>query len=118
MNELGCEVGELKMSKDEYKSLEPFKGLPLFGEDDPRCETIAKVAYDTAYTGEVLEADELALAKKYIAQNELVPKDGIRFDMDDKVRVFGYFWRISRPLMPCASAWPTTMSFKSRASGD
>ena len=80
------------MSEDEYKSLETLKELPLYSEDDPRCETIDRVDYDSAYTGEVIEASDLAHAQRCVARSDLVPKGAIRFDMDSIQRTFAYFW--------------------------
>lgn len=81
------------MNDDEYKSLKPFENLPLFDDSDPRCETIDKVDYDTAFTGSVLEANSLGLAHQYLSQNDLVPKGAIRHHGGNDYSIFVYFWR-------------------------
>ncbi len=64
------------MNEEEYQSLVVFKGLPLYNDDDSRCESIDKVNHDTDFTGEVLEADFLSLAQDYLAREDIGPKRG------------------------------------------
>lgn len=81
------------MTEPEYQSLSELRGLPVYEEHDPRCESINGVGGEAGYTGEVLEAEEVNRARDYLGRGDLEPKGGIRYSEGGQVRVFAYFWR-------------------------
>lgn len=81
------------MDETEYRSLESFADLPLYDEDDPRCESIDRPSHDPGFSGVVREATDLAEAESLVAQDDMLPKGGVRFKMGETERIFAYFWQ-------------------------
>lgn len=80
------------MTPEEYATLQTFKKLPVYDDDDSRCKNLLKIS-NTAYTGEVLEADTLDLAQEYLAQEDWVPKGAIRYKSGGEESIFPVFWK-------------------------
>ena len=86
------------MTEEEYRSLDAFQPLPLYGERDPKCESVDTLRDVTAtYTGEVFEACTLEEALSYVSKRDLDPKGAIRFSADNRAFIHVYFWRRRRP---------------------
>jgi hypothetical protein len=81
------------MTEAEYRLLPGVDGLPLYDEDDGRCEQLTRPnssQYDT-----VTEARDVDEAESYIADDSLEFRGGIRYGDADGTRfVFAYFWRL------------------------
>ena len=80
------------MTEKEYRSLPGSDRLPLYDENDPRCEQIAQVrdpAYDT-----VREATDLSDAHQCLKDATLEFRGGIRYGADSGEKfVYAYFWK-------------------------
>lgn len=78
------------MTEAEYRTLPGSNRLPLFDEDDPRCEQLDRPRdpqYDT-----IREATDLDEATSLVANNLYEFRGGIRYMADNESSVFAYFW--------------------------
>lgn len=74
------------MTEAEYRQLPGVDRLPLYDEDDDRCEQLGRP--NSSQT----DVDE---AERCIADNSLEFRGGIRYRSDDGIRfVFAYFWKL------------------------
>ena len=80
------------MTEDEYRTLKAFAELPLFDDDDDRCETLEKPTADKYDTIETTMEYELASA--YETRDDIEPRGAVRhFDEDGNTGIEVVYWR-------------------------